>query len=222
MTTMPWLASGLALTVPSVFMLGLASSPHCALMCGPWLLLGMPSLRSQLMLQLGRLSAYALLGLLAGGGAALLLRRFGDPQLAMALRLLAALLLLAMAIYSWRQMRRPACCRGGLHARLQNTPDWARGLLMGLMPCALLYGVIGLAALTASPWSAAALLLAFGLGSSPLLLLAGGLLGRARLGSTRLRLPQTRTWPLALSALWFASSVLMAAPTLAWLCRPGH
>ena len=40
MTTMPWLASGLALTVPSVFMLGLASSPHCALMCGPWLLLG--------------------------------------------------------------------------------------------------------------------------------------------------------------------------------------
>lgn len=221
MTTMPWLASGLALTVPSVFMLGLASSPHCALMCGPWLLLGRPSLRSQLMLQLGRLSAYALLGLLAGGGAALLLRRFGDPQLAMALRLLAALLLLAMAIYSWRQMRRPACCRGGLHARLQNTPDWARGLLMGLMPCALLYGVIGLAALTASPWSAAALLLAFGLGSSPLLL-AGGLLGRARLGSTRLRLPQTRTWPLALSALWFASSVLMAAPTLAWLCRPGH
>lgn len=222
MTTMPWLASGLALTVPSVFLLGLASSPHCTLMCGPWLLLGRPGLRSQLMLQLGRLSGYAVLGLIAGGGAALLLRRFGDAHVAAVLRSLAALMLLAMAIYSWRQARRPACCHGGLQARLQNTPDWSRGLLVGLMPCVLLYGVIGLAALTASPWSGAALLLAFGFGSSPLLLLAGGLLGRARLRSTRFPIRQARAWTLALSALWFASSVLMAAPTLAWLCVPGR
>lgn len=218
--TMPWLAGGLALSLPSVFMLGLASSPHCALMCGPWLLLGKPGLRAQLMLQLGRLSGYAMLGLIAGAGGALLLRRLGDAHLVMTLRLCAAALLIAMAVYSWRQMQRPACCRGGLHARLQKVPDWARGLLMGLMPCALLYGVIGLAALTASPLFGAGMLLAFGLGSSPLLLMAGGLLGRARIGATLSNPRWSGAATLLLSAVWFASSVWMATPALAWLCRP--
>ena len=220
MTTMPWLAGGLALTIPSVFMLGLASSPHCALMCGPWLLLGKPGLRSQLMLQLGRLSGYAALGSIAGAGGALLLHRVGDVHWAMALRLCAAALLLAMAVYSWRQMRLPACCRSGLHARLQKIPHWARGLLVGLMPCAVLYGVIGLAALTASPWSGASLLLAFGLGSSPLLLLVGGLFGRARLGAGLGHPRWSGAATLMLSAVWFGASVLMATPALVWLCSP--
>lgn len=49
------------------------------------------------------------------------------------------------------------------------------GLLMGLIPCGFLYAVLLNAALTAEPFSGAAVMLGFGLGTAPSLLLFGGL-----------------------------------------------
>ncbi len=52
------------------------------------------------------------------------------------------------------------------------------GLLWGCMPCGLVYGVLPLALMSGSAWSGALLMVAFGLGALPYLLLTQGLAQR--------------------------------------------
>lgn len=168
-----------ALSVPALFALGLASSPHCALMCAPLAQLGsrpghgLDTMR----LHLGRLSAYMLLGAIAGalgGGILWQMERLG---LLSGLRWAAAIGLVLLAAWRWRAQRpRPACCAPAPPVG-RRLPAYVRGLLWGLLPCGLLYGVLGLAALSGGGAHGAALSLAFGIGASPLLL-ASGRLGR--------------------------------------------
>ncbi|MCH9826446.1 MAG: sulfite exporter TauE/SafE family protein [Gammaproteobacteria bacterium] len=168
-----------ALSVPALFALGLASSPHCALMCAPLAQLGsrpghgLDTMR----LHLGRLSAYMLLGAIAGalgGGILWQMERLG---LLSGLRWAAAIGLVLLAGWRWRTPgQQPACCTP-TPAAGRRLPAYVRGLLWGLLPCGLLYGVLGLAALSGGGVHGAALSLAFGIGASPLLL-ASGRLGR--------------------------------------------
>ena len=58
------------------------------------------------------------------------------------------------------------------------------GLMWGFLPCGLVYSMLGLALLSGSPSSGALIMVAFGLGTLPNLLLAGMLLTRLR-GLTR-------------------------------------
>ena len=59
------------------------------------------------------------------------------------------------------------------HARLL-------GMIWGLVPCALVYGVLPIALFAGGPLEGAAVMLAFGLGTLPNLMAAGWIMGRAR------------------------------------------
>ena len=79
-----------------------------------------------------------------------------------------------------------------------------RAALLGLgwvaMPCAVLYGALGVAALAAGPWEGAAVMAAFSLGSAP------GLAGVPFLWARLSRMPQTAALRIA-GAMLAAGSV---------------
>jgi sulfite exporter TauE/SafE len=79
----------------------------------------------------------------------------------------------SLSLFGLRSLS-PFVCAFGPRARLL-----AQGLLWALMPCGILYTVVLLAALSASPLAGFGLLAAFGLGTVPLMGVSGGLLGLA-------------------------------------------
>lgn len=183
---------------------------HCALMCGPfviaeaggrmaalppgpwgeahrWRLALLPAWHG------GRLLTYAALGAAAGGAGGLLFRLPG-LHLAQSAALLAAGLLFAAEalallrpvsarpswLPAWPGARRGGCPRRGF---------W-RGLLLGFLPCGLLYAALSAAAAAGSAGRGALVMAAFGAGTLPALIAAaalGPLFGR-RLAAHRARL----------------------------------
>ncbi|MEN9868985.1 MAG: hypothetical protein RL748_4575 [Pseudomonadota bacterium] len=131
-------------------------------------------------LHAGRMTTYALLGALAGasGGVGLLLQPF--------LPLRAVFMLVgnvALVLLGWRLLGLPLPAWPWHQARwwrqlLTRLPrpgqyhPWLNGLAWGCMPCGLLYAVLPFALLSGAAWSGALLLLLFGLGTLPWLLLA--------------------------------------------------
>jgi sulfite exporter TauE/SafE len=189
---------------------GLLGGAHCAAMCGGFVtafsaaapiptgagrLLPMRRLAlRQVPHNAGRVATYALLGAIAGGlgGAAL---GAGDwPAVQRTLYVIANLFLLAVAFaiagrgasMVWLQRVgaavfarvvpavRPLAARDAAPAR------FALGMLWGLVPCGLVYGVLPIALFSGSAASGALVMLAFGLGTLPNLLALGWLVARAR------------------------------------------
>ncbi|MDH4396805.1 MAG: sulfite exporter TauE/SafE family protein [Limnobacter sp.] len=163
----------------TVFLLGLIASPHCAGMCGcalarPWLQV------SPAGFYLGRVSAYVVLGALAGGlsfGLGSLLA----PGVALfkalswmlhAVLLFAGLLLLVRAkpILSEYSIVRIERLQPQLNTLELNKSNFSQGIRGGLlwlfMPCAVLYAAVSLAFLSASVWQGALLMWVFGWVSS--------------------------------------------------------
>jgi sulfite exporter TauE/SafE len=170
------------LSVPAMFLAGVAASPHCSLMCGP---LQLAQLRRQgglsqaAWLHGGRIGGYAALGALAGAvGAQLMLWL---PPLAPGnwLRIAAALLMCAIGIGLLRAP--PVRCAGRACKPAGRGSTMARGIGWALVPCGLLYGALLLAMLSSSAVEGAALMLAFGLGTVPLSLGSALLLRRLSL-----------------------------------------
>lgn len=147
-------------------------------------------LRAGLLLpyHLGRLTTYAALGALAGAGGGALLRLpwFG--------RLSALLLLLGAALFLVHALRRLAPRLGRALPALDHVPSgWNRllartsrridrtrphgfyllGVLLGFLPCGVLYAALIAAAGAGSAALGAAGMLAFGLGTAPTLMLIG-------------------------------------------------
>lgn len=176
------------------FLTGAAGSLHCVGMCGGIVTAvafsGREGKRSariavQLFYNAGRVVTYTLLGLLAGGiGASLdlfLLKRaaawvFAGANLFVALVgvgtvvgarsvNLASLEMGGAAILS-RPLRRMLA--GGSAMR-----GFPLGLVLGFLPCGLVYAPLVVAAGTADPWRGAAVMAALGLGTVPLLLTFG-------------------------------------------------
>jgi uncharacterized protein len=137
---------------------------------------------------LGRLTTYTLLGALAGasGGAAARLPWFGW--------LSGALLLLAASLFLLHALRRLAPRLVPALARLERAPPgWSRavmrltarvdptrvsggyalGLLLGLLPCGFLYAALTAAGASFSPVLGGLAMLAFGLGTVPMLVAVG-------------------------------------------------
>ena len=190
----------------AVFLIGLLGGTHCIGMCGgivSALTVQIPGqVRRQWPIQLayniGRISTYTALGSLAGaiGTVGLLL---GDVlPVQMALYVLANVMLIALGLFLtgftrllaplermghhvWRRVqpltRRFLPARGPVQA-------FPLGLLWGFLPCGLVYSVLATALVTGSAARGAGMMLAFGLGTLPNLLLAGMLLKRLR-GITR-------------------------------------
>ncbi len=217
------------LSIPALFVAGLASAPHCGLMCGPlqgWFLNtrgALPVRVSLLWLHAGRLLGYAALGAIAGAAGGALLRLFPSPVLGQAVRIFAAATLVIVAL---RQLRKPAAntCNARHHTRLPMLSPPLRLLAQGWawswLPCGLLYSALLLAGFSGGAGSGAVLLLAFGLGTVPVLAAAGGITAGLRPQPARLK--RAATALLVVFGLASAFAVLAHPSWLpdAW-CAPG-
>ena len=189
----------------TLFVAGLAGSlVHCAGMCGPFVL-------GQLMVDaerprvggygewqrlagaalmpyhLGRLTTYVLLGAAAGTATAVFVSTGIFSWLSAVLLFTAALLLIAqafgMAIGTGTPLAQVTRLAGPLAVSTTPLARYALGVVLGFLPCGLLYAAIAAAAGTASAAEGALALAAFGLGTVPALVLVawGGLVMRRRL-----------------------------------------
>ena len=189
----------------AVFLIGLLGGVHCAGMCGgivsalslqspiaatrsgsPWLI--------HLAYNLGRIASYSIAGGAMGavGSLGLLLDRWLPAQIA--LYIAANLMMVALGLYLtgltralafiertgqflWRRVqpvtKRFLPVRGAAQA-------FPLGMLWGWLPCGLVYSVLTMTLLSGSAGRGAAIMLAFGLGTLPNLMLAGLLLVRFR------------------------------------------
>lgn len=155
------------LDVPAMFVAGLASSAHCALMCGA--LHARAGRRPDGSQHAGRVIAYGLVGALAGGAGFWLLRSLSWLPWVEALRLMALPLAVWMLLRCQRPLRRAPCCAASSTTGMRSGSghSFVRGLLLGLAPCALLYAAASLAMLSGSATRGGLLLMAFGLGTVP-------------------------------------------------------
>jgi len=176
----------------SALILGLLGGGHCLGMCGGLmgaLTLAIPReqrsrrLRLLLAYNLGRVFSYACAGLLIGlAGWAV-----ANSPGAMLLRVLAALLLICMGLYLagwWSGLTRIEglgrwlwCYIQPLASRMLPVSNLPRALLLGALwgwlPCGLVYSTLLWAASQGNALSSALLMLAFGIGTWPVLLATG-------------------------------------------------
>ncbi len=192
----------------AIFLVGLLGGTHCIAMCGGIVsALTLPPQGQVLMrtggtavwplhlaYNTGRILSYAAAGALMGaiGSLGLLLNDLLPVQLA--LYVVANLMLVALGLYligltqslafterigqRWWSRIQPLT-RKFLPARsvVQALP---LGMLWGFLPCGMVYSALAAALLAGSAMRGAGLMLAFGLGTLPNLLLAGLLLKRLR------------------------------------------
>lgn len=182
----------------TLFLVGLLGGTHCAGMCGGIvgaLALQAPAGRAALPIHVaynvGRIASYVLAGVAAGAignlfGALLPVQR--------GLYLLASLMLVAMGFYLLGMTRVLAGVeRAGQRLWQLIQPATRRfmpvrgaaqafplGMLWGWLPCGMVYSALTTALAAGSAWRGGLLMLAFGLGTLPNLLLAGLLLARFR------------------------------------------
>jgi sulfite exporter TauE/SafE len=185
----------------------------------------------------GRITTYMLAGAIAGGlaGGAATLGGLGPLQAGG--YWLANLMLVALGLYlmdAWRGLARVEALGNGLWRRLQpltrrlqplDGPGklFGLGALWGWLPCGMVYSVLVTAMLSGSAAAGAAVMLAFGLGTLPMLAAMG-------LAGARLRaLMQRRPVRLAAGLLVLGFGLLGIARAasgidpgwLAVLCIPG-
>lgn len=180
----------LILHIGTAFLLGIGSSAHCMGMCGGIACaLGLQDNRNPkiavFIYNTGRIIAYALIALLLGS----FLQNLQTiiPSLMLWLRTVAGLLLIAMALHTlqlwsgvlilekagsklWRPVQKLA------RLLLPAKHFWQillLGFFWGWLPCALVYSTLGWAVTQGSALEAATLMIAFGAGTAPTLLVSG-------------------------------------------------
>ncbi len=228
----------------SVFLIALLGGVHCLAMCSGIALAAeraqvpvrIVSRRrlwfEQLVLHLGRLTTYALLGAAMGALGAAAWRQQWLPiqrglfALASALLVAYGVLLLTRAAGDvWRSAwleRGLGRLSGGLAAlaaRLRMTSlrvrhplagRYVTGLAWGLVPCGMVYGALAVALLAGNAASGAAVMLAFGAGTLPNLLMMSGLAGWLR-GVSRMR------WARGIAGAAIAAFGVWGLVCAAWL-----
>ena len=180
----------LAAQLSTAFVLGLLGAGHCLGMCGgiitslsmasgndkpKWSFVGL--------YQVGRLTSYSAIGLLAG----LLGSQLENVTRFPLLKLLSAVLLILMGLYLsrlWMAIGLLEKLGSGLWSKISpiarkllpvRSPKQALllGALWGWLPCGLVYTSLGYAITTANAFSSALFMLFFGLGTLPATLAAG-------------------------------------------------
>jgi hypothetical protein len=185
----------------SALVMGLLGSTHCVVMCGGVVSVlhgGLTQLgrsrraettRLALGYNLGRVASYATAGAVAGAFGAAVDRVPALHGAELGLRLGAGLLMLGLGLYLAGAWRRFALIeRAGLPLWRHLEPVARRllpvrtmpaalalGALWGWMPCGLVYAALGLALGTGSAGAGALAMVAFGLGTVPMLLTMGAL-----------------------------------------------
>jgi sulfite exporter TauE/SafE len=219
-----------------VFGLGLVSSLHCLQMCGPIVLsysvamakCGVPRggmLRAHLAYNAGRILTYVALGAVAGavGSGIGMLGRLaglaaGARIFAGAAMILAGLAMLRLfpkrALVAIEQRSFAGSLTRGMGRLLMGSRaagKFALGLVLGLLPCGLIYAALLKSVESASPVAGALTMLAFGLGTAAALLGMGVLSSVAglRLGAWGNRVAGAS---IMLAGAFFLWRGLMAKP----------
>jgi sulfite exporter TauE/SafE len=211
----------------SLFLVGLAGSlVHCVGMCGPFVL-GQVMVDAEalsagaygewrrlsgaalLPYHLGRLTTYTALGAIAGGTTAIFASSVSFGWLASFLLLLAAALMLAQAFGFAAAAHSPLAASltklaTPLAKSRQSAARYALGVVLGFLPCGLLYSALAAAAGTASALQGALAMALFSVGTMPALVLVGwaGTFARRRL-------KEIARWVVV--PLLLANAVLMVA-----------
>lgn len=200
------------------FTTGLTGSGHCIGMCGGLIAAfslsphgrkgGLPF---QLFYHLGRITTYTLIGAGVGWLGSVIAYTDAFRQVSRIVLVGSDIFIIVVglgtagAFHSLNIMRLdfpgPMTWLTSATKALQNLPPMISalplGLIMGYLPCGFLYAVAITAAQTASPITAATIMLGFGLGTVPALFLFGGTAGW--LGE------RARTWMLRIAGLLVAS-----------------
>lgn len=180
----------------ALFLVGLLGGTHCVGMCGGIVsalsMGGQEGWGLHLAYNAGRILSYVVAGAIAGALGAASLGLAGQVPVRMVLYFFANLMLVALGLYLiglsgalalteragqalWRRVqpltRRFLPVRGAAQA-------FPLGVLWGWLPCGLVYSALASALTAGSAGRGAAMMLAFGLGTLPNLLLAGLLLAR--------------------------------------------
>jgi uncharacterized protein len=188
------------------FFTGLFSGLHCLTMCGP-LILALPHsgtsvhiLVAKLLYQVGRIFTYSILGLVAG----VLGVGFKLLGLQQTLSILTGLTLIAAAFFHfsgfsnalWYQ--RIITPLASLMGKCLSKPGGAvfAGTLHGLLPCGMVYMALATSLNAGTALAAGEFMMLFGLGTTPLLLLASA----SSLLFKKMRFPTSFTPSLFLAA----------------------
>lgn len=179
---------------PLVFSTAFLGSGHCLGMCGPIiaaLSLGRPhrdqGIAFHVLYNSGRITTYVLIGITAGWLGSLLNTARTFTLLSQVLLVVADLLVIAIGLRTTGMFRKLSFIDlelpGALGimtrtvARLRSLPPAAAaypiGLVMGFLPCGFLYAIALAAAGRGNPGEGGLIMLAFGLGTLPALLLFG-------------------------------------------------
>jgi uncharacterized protein len=208
--SMNWYAAALTgLTV------GTLSSAHCALMCGPVVMIGRVHAREHAVSGyfVGRFASYVSLGALVGGVGNALLRTTGAAWVERALSLVFALSLLWTAWQQWaprsapapvqlrRGPRRPGIARLLVHVAQEPL---LLGAATALLPCSVLFAAVAAAASTGSALTGAVLMGCFALVSGAAVVGLGGVL------ASSLQRPWRRV--AVVMALVVGAAVLLVRP----------
>ncbi len=223
----------------SMFLAGLiGSASHCAAMCGPFVLAQTGETMARLPVgsgELRRLAGAALLPYHAGRAITYILlavllslplqlmARLPELRWVPALALsLGALLFLLLGFRGLRGTLESGLVGGaGIGAKLGKIarPLFARpwgwrgvglGMVLGFLPCGLLYAAIGAAAATSDPLAAAISMAAFALGTFPMLWLVGYLGGWAQRRWNKLARP-------VLPAIALLNAIVLGSMAWNWI-----
>jgi sulfite exporter TauE/SafE len=225
---------GTEITFLGGLVLGLASTLHCSAMCGAISCSALLSLGPAtgwrrvghaVLLNVGRIAAYAMLGVAASLVGSAIIR----PQTTvnyLLLQYIGAAVLMFTGLSMAGMMPRFALLDGvmarlsGAVARvmrpLQGTAAAPLGLgvIWGLNPCPMVYAALFTATLTASPWGGLSVMAGFGLGTLPGVLVAG--LGLASLRGLEASRRMQIAAGLFIAVLGFASLYVPVAHFAAW------
>lgn len=210
-------------TPAAAFVAGLVTSLHCAGMCGPLTCMLAPAKKDQVdpftvatVYHGARIAGYATLGAFAGGLGGLPFAWFGGSAASALPWVLVAFFLIVgfrlekrlprLAVFTRWQWKLQAA----LHGRSRVRVAAVMGAATPLLPCGPLYFLIAMAGFTGSAVRGAEFMLAFGLGTAPLLWIVQANYGRL----------QMRLTPKVLARVQ-AGLALTTALVLTWRLLPG-
>ncbi|USH04006.1 sulfite exporter TauE/SafE family protein [Grimontia kaedaensis] len=178
----------------AAFMVGLLGAGHCLGMCGgvaAAVSMGTPQNRRKFPFLLfyngGRLFSYGLIGAMAGGLVSGVLSVTQLTQDLLWLRLVAAVMMILLALYIgrfwnglayvervgqqlWKRISPLSSKLLPLKSPLAALPF---GMLWGWLPCGLVYSALSWAAVAGNAFHGSLIMVAFGLGTLPAMLLVG-------------------------------------------------
>src|SRR5690606_13833732 len=201
-------------TPAAALVAGLVTSLHCAGMCGPLACMFAPGPRDRAdpqavatVYHVSRVFGYTLLGALAGGVGRVPAALLGDGFLRL-LPWVLVVFFLTVAFRVDRWLPKPAILgrlrlrlASGLHGKSRLHVAAIMGAATPVLPCGPLYFLITLSALSGSALRGAEFMLAFGLGTIPLLWIAQAGFGRLRVRLSPVWLARVQTAVALITAL---------------------